>query len=347
MPEIAIIIPVHNGEETIEEAIESVLGQSFDDFELLLMDHNSTDGTAEICEEYVRRDLRVRHVKVCECGGAGIPRNRGIKLAHSPYITFLDADDQMMPNALKVLHDGITLKNADICIGGFRTYVQDLDRRYEKEYILVKHFYGGRQKARSFFAEYYPDMILGVPWNKLYRKSVIEKYGIYFPGMRRLEDGIFNLRYFDRVDSVQVVSDIVNLHMESAQVEKGKLGKHFFDEMRHFVISYYRYLRRWGLASERYEQKIADYYHNDLISLLEKMVLDGNGSDRKIRKIREDSISRKMLSIPCLSGRYTKIAIYLLKSGRYASLRFFIKIKLKSKAHMPRFFYGFRKLVNG
>ena len=346
MPEISVIIPIHNGEETIEKAVESVLAQDFEDFELLLINHNSEDGTSEICDRYSMTDSRVRRVDVHHGSGAGVPRNLGMDCSSSPYIFFLDADDRMASGCLRKLYHGIRQHNSDICIGGFRTFVDGQSAEFDKEYTMQGCFYSGRQQVRIFTAERYPDMILGVPWNKLYRKAVIDRYRIQFPEMRRLEDGIFNLRYFDKAQSVEVIPDIVTIHMESAQVEKGKLGSAFFDEMRCFVGTYYRYLKRWGLKAGLYEQKIGDYYHNDLISLLEKLVWSEKCTNLEIRRIRDDRISRKMLSIQCRTGRYTRIAIFLLKTGRFGMLRILIKLKRILKVCLPGFFYLIRKMVN-
>lgn len=346
MPEIAVIIPVHNGEETVADAVESVLEQEYDDFELFIMNHNSVDHTRQICESYAVRDSRIRIIDVDYGSGAGVPRNLGIQMSTAPYITFLDADDRMESSCLRNLYNGITRHSADVCIGGFRSFVQGLSSTYEEEYTLPKHCYSTADQVRHFFAEQYPDMILGVPWNKLYRRSVIVAHDIAFPEMRRLEDGIFNLRYFDKVQSAIVFPEILTVHMESAQVEKGKLNEDFFDEMRYFVIEYYRVMKAWHLNPKEYEQNMGNYYHNDVVSLLEKRILDDACTDREIDKIRNDRISRKMLSLPCLTGRYTRVAVYLLKARRYGMLRGIIRLKRVLKGYVPSVFYVLRKLVN-
>lgn len=346
MPEIAVIMPIHNGEETIAAAIESVLRQDFDDFELLLMNHNSVDRTRQICEHYASGDSRIRLISVSCGSGAGVPRNRGLQMSTAPYIAFLDADDRMESGCLRNLYNGIIQHSADVCIGGFKSFVQGQSSIYEEEYTIPESLYSTADQVRHFFAMQYPDMILGVPWNKLYRRTVIEDNAIVFPEMRRLEDGIFNLRYFDKAQSVVVIPELLVDHMESAQVEKGKLNDNFFSEMRYFVIEYYRFIKTWKLDPQKYEQKMGDYYHNDLVSLLEKRILDDICTDREIDKIRDDRVSRKMLSLPCLSGRYTRVAIYLLKTRRYGMLRRIMRLKRVLKEYEPGVFYELRKLVN-
>lgn len=98
MPKVSVIMPVYNGEKYIEQAIDSVLSQSFRDFELIVVDDGSTDRSAEIVGSY--RDTRVRYVtNPCNLGLAAA-RNRGIEVSNGEYLAWLDCDDISLPNRL-------------------------------------------------------------------------------------------------------------------------------------------------------------------------------------------------------------------------------------------------------
>jgi len=99
-PKVTVLVPVYNRERFVTEAIESVLGQDFDDFELLLVDDGSTDGTAEILREYERRDGRIRIVTSERNEGISGALNRGLDHARGEYIARLDSDDVMMPGRI-------------------------------------------------------------------------------------------------------------------------------------------------------------------------------------------------------------------------------------------------------
>ena len=115
-PEISIIVPVYKVEQYLDECINSILLQSFKDFELLLVDDGSPDKCPQICDEYSKKDFRVvtYHKKN---GGQSSARNFGLDHAKGRYIIFVDSDDQLAEDALKYLYDEITITNADVVLG--------------------------------------------------------------------------------------------------------------------------------------------------------------------------------------------------------------------------------------
>lgn len=100
MMKLSIIIPVYQSEKYIDRCIDSVLSQSYSDFEMILVDDGSTDGCAEICDETAQRDSRIR-VFHRSNGGLSAARNTGIDIASGEYITFIDSDDEIAPDTLQ------------------------------------------------------------------------------------------------------------------------------------------------------------------------------------------------------------------------------------------------------
>lgn len=115
-PEISIIVPVYKVEEYLAECVNSILTQSFKDFELLLIDDGSPDRCPQMCDEFCINDSRVitYHKKN---GGLSSARNLGLDHAKGRYIMFVDSDDLLAEDALKYLHDEITMTNADVVLG--------------------------------------------------------------------------------------------------------------------------------------------------------------------------------------------------------------------------------------
>lgn len=101
----SIIMPAYNAEKIIKASIDSVLAQTFEEFELLVINDCSTDQTKKIIEEYTQKDVRVQLLSNDENSGVAITRNRGIEAAQYPYICFLDSDDLWSPNKLEKYYD--------------------------------------------------------------------------------------------------------------------------------------------------------------------------------------------------------------------------------------------------
>ena len=102
MATVSIIIPVYNAEHTLERCVDSVLGQEFTDFELLLVDDGSSDGSPALCDRYAAQDSRVRVIHK-ENGGVSAARNAAMDLAEGEFLQFLDSDDWITPDATKLL----------------------------------------------------------------------------------------------------------------------------------------------------------------------------------------------------------------------------------------------------
>ena len=110
-PFLSVIMPMYNAERYVRKAIESVQKQTFGDFELIIIDDKSTDGSKAICEEFQQNDPRIKVITVEKNGGAGNARNIGIQLAKGKYITFIDSDDIWEPQKLNLQYKMLRKKN--------------------------------------------------------------------------------------------------------------------------------------------------------------------------------------------------------------------------------------------
>ncbi len=115
MPKISIIVPVYNVEKYLRHCIDSILNQTFSDFEMIIVDDGSTDRCSEIIDEYARIDRRIIPIHK-ENAGLGAARNTGIRSASGEYICFIDSDDFVHPRMCELLLKEIEMENADIAI---------------------------------------------------------------------------------------------------------------------------------------------------------------------------------------------------------------------------------------
>lgn len=135
MPEISIVVPVYNIQEYIRECIESILAQSFRDFELILVDDGSKDLSGKICDEYLDKDNRIKVIHK-ENGGLSDARNVGMDGAKGNYLTFIDGDDAVSPLYLEILYTTLKEQNADLVQGSFTRKKESLVLRSDIKKII-------------------------------------------------------------------------------------------------------------------------------------------------------------------------------------------------------------------
>jgi glycosyltransferase involved in cell wall biosynthesis len=192
MPQISVIIPVYNSGEYLERSIESVLNQTFYDFELIVVDDGSNDNSIQIIKKFMERDKRIILVEQSN-QYAGIARNNGMKIAKGEYLLFLDSDDFFEPNMLEMLRKKADDKKADVVICNAYFYDNDTGEVTEPSWVLRKEYIPNIEDVFS-----YSDIMhrifqisLPVPWNKLYRRSFVENNSLYFQNIKRSNDELF------------------------------------------------------------------------------------------------------------------------------------------------------------
>ena len=181
-PEISIIVPVYNVEKYLKRCIDSILNQSFTDFELILVDDGSTDNSGKIIDEYEIKDERIKVIHK-ENGGQGSARNRGLDIAKGNYIGFIDSDDWIHKDMYKILYENIIKYNMDISQIDHKptsSYINDEDIINEKVHIVdnILEEFGN---CTSF--ELLPYIFV---WNKLYKADIWSNFR--FPENKFAED---------------------------------------------------------------------------------------------------------------------------------------------------------------
>lgn len=132
MPEISVIVPVYKAEQYLERCVKSILEQTYQNFELILVDDGSPDNCPTMCDEWAEKDNRV-HVIHKKNGGASSARNAGLKIAKGNWIAFADSDDWLDKTALKTLYDLAKKYNVPMAIGGMRVVQEDTNASVVKK----------------------------------------------------------------------------------------------------------------------------------------------------------------------------------------------------------------------
>ncbi|MGW4875796.1 bifunctional glycosyltransferase/CDP-glycerol:glycerophosphate glycerophosphotransferase [Streptomyces sp. NPDC004262] len=178
MPRFSLIVPCHRVQGFLRECLDSVLDQSFRDFEVIAVDDRSPDGSGAILDEYAARDPRVRVLHLPENVGLGRARNAGLPHAGGDFLLFLDSDDTLTPGALRAVADRLAeTGDPDVLVFDYaRTYWWGGTRRNALAEVLSA-------TDAVFTAAEHPEILdlLMVVWNKAYRRDFVTENGFRFP----------------------------------------------------------------------------------------------------------------------------------------------------------------------
>ena len=297
-PKISVIVPVYNVEKYLHRCIDSILAQTYTDFELLLINDGSKDNSGIICDEYAAKDNRVR-VFHKENGGVSRARNLGLDNAKGEWIAFIDSDDWVKPGYLRsmVVHSG-----ADMIMSSFEIsddlsiWNNDID---DEAFSICQ--------MSAFLNKYVSTTHFGTPWCKLYNRDLIGNLR-FNDQISLAEDTIFIFNYLVRVRSVRTVKDF------SYQYNRG------------VVDSLSRKLR----TIEEYRRIIKENY--DGLKELE-LRFDYNGEE--VRHARTSIIFEQCLSVIKIERKPIiekyRLIVYLLQCKEIYEMIRFQGAKFKGK----------------
>ena len=258
MEKVSVIVPVYNGEKSIERCAGSILNQDYPELELILVDDGSRDRSWEIIQAIAAADHRVKAIHQ-ENGGVSSARNRALAEASGTYVQFADVDDWLPMDATKMLVREIEAQSAELVVGDFYRVVDG--NVSEKGSIEMGGALTLQQYANAMMLSP-ADLYYGVLWNKLYRRDIIEQYSIRMDeNISYSEDMIFNLEYLLHVKSVAILKAPVYYY----QYTKGSLVDQSLNlsstiKMKKSVIGYYNEFFRKTFDAPSYQERLPVIY---------------------------------------------------------------------------------------
>lgn len=209
---ISIIVPVYNGEQYIRRCVDSILNQTFTDFELILVDDGSTDNSSIICDDYANHDSRVRVIHKAN-GGVSSARNTGLSsIKGGEYVAFIDVDDYVVNTYLECLI--ANAEDADMIVCGFKHFYQG-----DENHMVLREVYLDKLYDESNIGDLLSKRIEGLPfrtpWAKLFKTSIIKEYSLSFDkGMKLGEDTKFVFEYMLHASKIKTISLVGYLYRE-------------------------------------------------------------------------------------------------------------------------------------
>lgn len=204
---LSVVVPVFNTEKYLRECIDSILNQTFTDMEIILVDNKSTDDSGKICDEYGRKDRRIRVIHREEHGWVGDGRNDGIEAASGEWITFVDADDWIEQDCYEILFKELGNRDVDIFCEGGR--FEDYPTKKNIKVLGMGDFDYSKKKELDFVRQYVivPVMkrriTLASPWDKLYKAEFLKRNHLkYADDILYADDLYFNYLVFSKAERI-------------------------------------------------------------------------------------------------------------------------------------------------
>ncbi len=317
---VSVIVPVYNTERYLSRCIESILDQSFTDFELVLVDDGSPDCCGTICDEYARKDKRVTVIHKPN-GGVSSARNEGIEAARGRYVMFCDSDDEIPENALETMVEKMESCDAQMVVGGFEhvkimnssvNAMMQITKQVQREDRMI--CIGDFDAMLSFWTV--NNMLSSCA--KLYRLDIIREHNIQFDTkLVVLEDYAFVIDYLAYCEEITMISDIVYacIYRTERPLEERRSRLDFFDDVIAVSNKLAVYLQSIGCPNIDDFQKVSIY--ETIMSAYKYLWNASNGEQSKRRKFRriKKAISepefQKMIQVN--RGYYTRMEYRFLR----------------------------------
>lgn len=215
---ISIIVPAYNVEKYIDKCIESLINQTYENIEIIIINDGSSDDTEKKVKKY--KDKRIKYYKN-ENQGIGKTRNFGIEVSTGEYLMFVDSDDFLDLDACFLLHDKIIKEKLDIVVCDFYKIYDNLD----KEEVLLGNFYNSSLEDNPKLI----NIINLSPWNKIYRSSIIKNNKIKFVENKKYEDVPFVTEILKRAKKIGKINKPLNYYSIHSNSETTIRDRRCFD----------------------------------------------------------------------------------------------------------------------
>ncbi len=328
-PLVSVIMPAYNAERTLAASAQSVLSQSLEDLELIIIDDGSKDGTAMVCGELAAQDERVRFIKQTNAGPAAA-RNAGLAGARGEYVTFVDSDDLIEKGMLASLVEAVRSSGADVAVcGAAAEYPGSAEKNFEIRLGTEGLFYGSERK-KLFDLPWMTIFLSG--WGKLFRRSIIEQKALRLNTEYRItEDTDFVMRYLENCSGVHLVDECFYRYVQAngnslTSVKDPEALRAAAYNIRARLACL---MQKWGVCSEEANGRADEYLYGQLNSAVFIKLRGNSQTGEKLRFYKQSFeekgfkayLSHGKLSSRILGMGFLPALLYTKVHGAYLRLR--------------------------
>lgn len=348
---VSIIIPIYNAESYLERCIKSVIGQSYNNIEVILINDGSSDHSGEVCKKYASIDNRIIYISQ-KNAGPSIARNKGLELCTGEYIQFVDSDDVLSEKMTETLVSSMN-KNADLVICGYRMLYLDFDKEKSKTVISPNIGINNKKEFMENFVNLYKYDLINPLWNKLYLADTIRNGSILFnPIIKMGEDLMFNIKYIELCNRINIIDEVLYNYLA---IEPGSLTRtykvDFFKVQKLLYSNVKSLMDKNSISTFKNVSLINEMFFNVVIASFENIV---NGKNELIKRTKIDEIkliARDDLVVAIASNvKYSKYSLqnklisFFIVSKAHHSIYSIFRIKGFIRENSNKLYNIFRKI---
>lgn len=320
---VSIIVPVYNSEKRIERCIESIIKQTYQNWELILVNDGSLDNSLKICNDYSNHDSRIK-VYSQKNKGVSEARNLGIYHAKGEFVCFVDSDDSVDDRLLEVLINN--QKDSDLVICGMNRII---NQKVEIN-CIENTTISGQEMIVDFMQKYYLFWLVSSPWGKLYKKMYIPRSG-FDKDISLGEDLKFNIAYFKNISNIKVISESLYNYYDNDYSLTKVYKKGNYEAIDNIYDVTKKYVLLFNDESSIKFKNVNYKFFSFCVSFMSQNMINENKKERKelIKRIcNNTNLRQAILNLPEISFIY-KIYVFALKKKRTKELYLLSWIKFK------------------
>lgn len=248
---VSIIVPIYNVQDYLEESIQSMRNQTYENLEIILINDGSTDSSEEICLKHSNEDERIVLISQIN-GGAAAAKNTGLRKATGEYITFVDSDDILPEDSIEYRVNLLEKENADIVQGKFSNLFTDgLETVYQKSsYVICSQ--------REYMKQFLMNWENALFWNKLFKREIINN--IFFLEGRCIDDEFFTYKTVFKASKIVISERIIYYYRMRVSSAIHNTKNNIQKQRDQIDFMYFRYLD----IKEKYDNEICKIYIENL-----------------------------------------------------------------------------------
>ncbi|MDY5845398.1 MAG: glycosyltransferase family 2 protein [Bariatricus sp.] len=345
-PFISVVMPVYNVEKYLEKAVSSVMEQSQQDFEIILVDDCSPDKCPEICENLRQKYSKIQVIHHQKNKGLSEARNSGLEIARGKYIWFMDSDDYVENGLFEEAYRSVEENPAKVILFGLtEDYYTEQERLHHSVQIKENsHNYSNAEELRKYVITLEQKTLYGYAWNKFYDLDYLKSIQLRYEKVTLIEDILFNVNYFMDIDSMNVL-DYCGYHYNK-RMDNSLTSKFVPDyyELHHKRIELiYNQYQYWKLCTDDIKGVLAALYTRYIFSALQRNCdkrakLTYEGRKSWVRKLYKDKLFEELIPYGKTDAKLLKILLIILQKKQMAAVLIMGRCIFICKEKLPMIF---------